>query len=291
MTTFQESIKASALTKTMPYAVIFHSLLIFGVGFGIHASTKTKNATVLDITIVNTQSDDAPDEADLIAQVNQLASGSTDEKNRPRDLMSSKNINALDGIAPLASTQTVLNTPPVLKPLILTTKGETFKRSPKLDEQPDKKTQKESSEVAEETLEEARLVSEVAVEEADYSKMPRVLHLNSTNTKGTIEASYIDQWAKKIERIGTTNFPQEAIRLQQSGRLIVIATLNKKGQIVNTNVHKSSGSRLLDNAALRIIKIASPYSAFPQEIRESFDQLEITRTFIFDTGYKGLRTE
>jgi len=291
MTTLQESIKASALTKTMPYAVIFHSLLIFGVGFGIHASTKTKNASVLDITIVNTQSDSAPEKADIIAQVNQVASGSTDEKNRPRDLMSSKNVNAPGGIAPLASTQTVLNTPPVLKPLILTTKGETFKRSPKLDEQPDKETEEEATEVAEETLEEARLVSEVATEEADYSKMPRVLHLNSSNASGRVEAAYIDQWAKKIERIGTTNFPQEAIRRQQSGKLIVIATLNKKGQVVNASISKSSGARLLDNAALRIIKIASPYSAFPQEIRESFDHLEITRTFIFDTGHQGLRTE
>jgi len=281
---------ASALTKTMPYAIVIHALLIFGMGFGIQAATNVKDATILDITIVNTHAEKTPEKADLIAQANQEASGDTNEKNRPRSLVSANNIASNAGLSPISSTQATPNTPPILKPLILTTKGKTLTTSAKLDEQPKNQKQQNERKLAEETLEEARLSSEVALEEADYSKMPKVRHLNSTNTKSAVEAAYIDQWARKIERIGTTNFPQEAIRRQQSGKLIIVARLNKAGKVVSSHIHTASGARVLDNAALRIVKIASPYPPLPEEVKKRFDHLEITRTFIFDTGHQ-LRTE
>lgn len=290
MASLKKTIKSSALTKTMPYAIALHLLLIFGTGFGIQAATHVKDATILDITIVNTHSENTPEKADLIAQVNQEASGQTDEKNRPRSLISANNIADNAGFSPMSSSQATPNTPPVLKPLVLTTKGKTLKTSAKLDEQPEKERYNDSDALAEENLEEARLASEVAMEEANYSKMPKVRHLNSTNTKSAVEAAYIDQWAKKIERIGTTNFPQEAIRRQQSGKLIVVARLNQSGRVVSSHIHTPSGARVLDNAALRIVKIASPYPPLPDEVKQHFDHLEITRTFIFDTGHQ-LRTE
>ncbi len=274
----------------MPYAIFIHGLLIFGMGFGIQAATNVKDATILDITIVNTHSEKMPEKADLIAQANQEASGNTNEKNRPRSLVSANNVTDNVGLSPISSTQATPNTPPIFKPLILTTKGKTLKTSAKLDEQPKNPNQQNDKKLAEETLEEARLSSEVALEEADYSKMPKVRHLNSTNTKSAVEAAYIDQWARKIERIGTTNFPKEAIRRQQSGKLIVVARLNKAGKVVSSHIHTASGARVLDNAALRIVKIASPYPPLPEEVKKRFDHLEITRTFIFETGHQ-LRTE
>ncbi len=291
MSTLTEPFLSSSLAKTMPYATLFHVLIIFGLGFGIQSSSPTKNATLLDISIVNTHSDKTPDEADFIAQANQEASGATDIKNRPRSMMASDSLMAPDEISPLESTKSTPNKPPVLHPLLLTTKGETFKRAPKLEEQPDKHELSDDKEVIDETREEARLVAELAKDEANYSKMPKTRFLNSTNAKSSVEAAYIDAWAKKIERIGTTNFPQEAIRLHRNGRLIINATLNQHGKIIDSEIQTSSGSRILDNAALRIIKIASPYDALPKKVREQFDQLQITRTFIFDTGYHDLRTE
>jgi protein TonB len=230
-------------------------------------------------------SNKAPVEADFIAQANQEASGTTDIKNRPRSMMASESLIAPDEISPLDSTKSTPNKPPVLQPLLLTTKGETFKRSPKIEEQPDKpEPTKNADEVTDETKEEARLVSELAKDEADYSKMPKTRYLNSTNAKSAIEATYIDSWAKKIERVGTNNFPKEAIRLGTSGTLIVNATLNQFGKVVDSKIQKSSGSRILDNAALRIIKIASPYQSLPKIVLQQYDQLQITRTFIFNTG-------
>lgn len=283
--TFSDTLQTSSLAKTMPYAAFFHALVIFGLGFGLHSSQNLKDATLLDISIVNTHADKTPDEADFIAQANQEASGSTDIKNRPRSMMASENLMAPNEISPLASTKSTPNKPPVLHPLLLTTKGETFKRSPKIEEQPDEpEPTNDATEVTDETREEARLVSELAKDEADYSKMPKTRFLNSTNAKSSIEATYIDAWAKKVERVGTHNFPKEAIRLRKNGTLIVNATLDQFGRVLDARVDTSSGSRILDNAALRIIKISSPFQALPKAIIERFDQLQITRTFIFNAG-------
>lgn len=294
---FSEFLRSSLLTKTVPVAVIMHAVIIFGLGFGLHSTASRKDATLLDISIVNTHVDKSPDKVDFIAQANQEASGSTDIKNRPRSMMASDNMIAPDEISPLESTKSTPNKPPVLHPLLLTTKGETFKRSPKIEEQPDEpEPTTDAKEVTDETREEARLVSELAKDEADYSKMPKTRFLNSTNAKSAVEAAYIDAWAKKIERVGTNNFPKEAIRLGTSGTLIINATLNQQGKITEAKVKLSSGSRILDNSALRIIKIASPFRALPKKVLEQYDQLQITRTFIFDTGIEGgnsydLRTE
>lgn len=292
MSTFPTTLQNSSLAKTMPYALFFHVMMIFGIGFGIQQSGHLLPSTKLDITIVNSHSDIAPDKADIIAQVNQLASGNTDLENRPTSMMSANNINPSDAISPLQSEQSSPNQPPILQPLLLTTKGETYKHIPKLEEVPEKE---ESTEVSEETIdkteEEAQLSSELAMDEANYSKMPKTRFLNSSNAKSAVEAAYIDSWAKKIERIGTTNFPDEAIRLGKNGKLIVNAILSKEGKVIHSEVQTSSGSRILDNAALRIIKIASPYDALPAAVRQKFDRLQITRTFIFDTGVHDLRTE
>jgi protein TonB len=279
--------QANSLARTLPFAIIMHAVLIFGMGFGIQSSSRL-NATLLDITLVNTHSDKAPEKADIIAQVNQEASGNTNINNRPRSMMSSDSLFTPDETSPLESVKSAPRKPPVLKPMILTTKGETFKRVAKLPEQPEEKeTRIEDKEISDATRADARLAAEIDQDEADYAKMPRIRYLNSSNAKSAVEAEYIDAWAKKIERIGTTNFPQEAIRLNQSGSLIVIAILNQRGAVESARIYSSSGSRILDNAALRIIKLASPYPPLPEKVRKQFDQLSITRTFLFNTGQTG----
>ncbi|MCK5725383.1 MAG: energy transducer TonB [Thiotrichaceae bacterium] len=297
MSTFSLTLQNSSLAKTMPFALLFHALIIFGIGFGIKQTSQLFPSSKLDVTIVNVHSEVAPDKADIIAQVDLLASGDTAEDNRPTSMMSASNMNPSDDISPLKSEQSSPNHPPVLQPLLLTTKGETYKYIPKVEEVPEQEEPtKVSEETTDKTYEEAQLSSELATDEANYSKMPKTRFLNSSNAKSAIEAAYIDSWAKKIERIGTTNFPKEAIRLGKSGKLIVNAILGKDGRVVSSEVQTSSGSRVLDNAALRIIKIASPYDALPLAVKQKFDRLQITRTFIFNTGVKGkgsrgLRTE
>lgn len=270
------------LSITLPLAVVVHIVVIAGVGFGLPDGGKVQHAPLLDITLVNTHSDTAPDKADYIAQANQQGSGSLDKKSRPSSPLASMNPNNFMGESPVKSFESAPDVTPKPDPQILTTKGQTNKRVSKQPEKDDIKEPKPvDKEIADETDEMAQLMAEMSKEEQHYANRPRIHFVDSISAKSAVEAAYIDAWAKKLERIGNINFPKEALRLSLSGTLILNATLDRAGHIVMIGIDSSSGSRILDTAAMRIVKLASPYEPLPREVREKYDQLNITRSIIF----------
>lgn len=269
-------------TITLPVAVVVHVAVIAGVGFGLPDGNKMQHAPLLDITLVNTHSDKAPDKADFIAQANQQGSGSVDRKSRPSSPLSSMNPNDVAGESPIKSFESAPDVTPKPDPQILTTKGQTNKqvnKRPEKDEIKDPKTV--DKEIADETDEMAKLMAEMSKDEEHYANRPRIHFIDSISAKSAVEAEYIDAWAKKLERIGNINFPKEALRLSLSGTLILNATLDRAGHVVEIGIDSSSGSRILDTAAINIVKLASPYEPLPREIREKYDRLNITRSIIF----------
>lgn len=103
----------------------------------------------------------------------------------------------------------------------------------------------------------------------------------SANTKEYKYAAYMEAWRLKVERVGNLNYPDAARKRKLSGSLILDVALNKDGSINQITVRRSSGHKILDDAAIRIVKLASPYSPFPTKIREETDILHITRTWQF----------
>jgi len=103
----------------------------------------------------------------------------------------------------------------------------------------------------------------------------------SANTKEYKYASYMEDWRRKVERVGNLNYPEAARKQKLSGSLILDVALNNDGSINEITVRSSSGHKVLDDAAIRIVKLASPYSPFPDQIREETDILHIVRTWQF----------
>jgi periplasmic protein TonB len=103
----------------------------------------------------------------------------------------------------------------------------------------------------------------------------------SASTKEYKYASYMEAWRYKVERVGNLNYPDAARKKKLSGSLILDVALNKDGSINQITVRRSSGHKVLDDAAIRIVELASPYSPFPDHIREETDILHITRTWQF----------
>lgn len=103
----------------------------------------------------------------------------------------------------------------------------------------------------------------------------------SASTKEYKYAAYMEAWRSKVERVGNLNYPDAARKQKISGSLILDVALNKDGSINQITVRKSSGHKILDDAAIRIVELASPYSPFPAQIREETDILHITRTWQF----------
>jgi protein TonB len=103
----------------------------------------------------------------------------------------------------------------------------------------------------------------------------------SASTREYKYAAYMEAWRAKVERVGNLNYPDEARRRKLSGNLILDVALNPDGSINEIIVRRSSGYKFLDAAAIRIVKLASPFAPFPDNIRAETDILHITRTWQF----------
>ena len=278
------ALQEQPLMATLPMAVLLHALFIFGVSFAPNIRLNLANPPVLDITLVQTRTEKTPDQVDFMAQANQEASGTAEEKNRPQSPVSSLQAVEVEGESPVQSEQAAPDTTLKLNQQILTTKGETYKIVEKAPEQPEDNPEIPVGELANETQEIAQLLAEVGEAEARYARRPKIHFIDAVSAKSAVEATYIDEWVKKIERIGNINFPEDAIKRNLSGKLILNATLDQQGNVVDAQISLSSGYEVLDKAALRIVKLAAPYPSLPEEIRRKWDQLNITRTWIFHSG-------
>ena len=96
-------------------------------------------------------------------------------------------------------------------------------------------------------------------------------------------SQYLDDWRRKVERIGSMNYPDEA-RGKFFGSLVLSVALRPDGSVDRIIVVRSSGNSVLDDAAKRIVMFASPFAPFPPDIRKETDYLDITRTWTFTRG-------
>ena len=136
--------------------------------------------------------------------------------------------------------------------------------------------------------ESSRLNAEISRTWQEYQKRPRHKFLNA-RTQEYKYAAYMDAWRAKVERIGNLNYPEEAKRLHLTGNLLLDVALNADGSINNLAIRRSSGQKVLDDAAIRIVELAAPFAPFPPEIRADTDVLHITRTWKFNES--GLSSE
>ena len=114
----------------------------------------------------------------------------------------------------------------------------------------------------------------------ELAKRPRRKFL-SPSAKEYGFALYEDSWKQKVERVGTLNYP-EAARGKLYGSLLLSVSIRADGSVDKVGVQRSSGHKVLDEAAVRIVKMAAPYAPFPPDIRKDYDIIEITRTWKFE---------
>lgn len=269
-------------------AAIFHTTIIFGIGF---APEDRHIGKVLDVSLASFKDDKAPDKADFIAQENQLGSGTEDKALMPR------------ATAPAEFQATEISPAPSPLPSMeeeqepQEANKNVLTANSKQQEQAAKQTEKKQQEgQAKQTINNndwaaqiASLEAQIAEKEQAYAKRPRILQITSAATKKDKGAAYQDGWRKKIERIGNLNYPKEASAKKIYGKLRLLVAIKKNGQLHAVKVLKSSGKPVLDRAAIRIVHMAAPFPPFPKELADT-DIIEIIRTWQFDRSDK-LSTE
>ena len=271
---------------TLFIAGILHALIILGIGFDFPDPKPAP--TALEIVLAQSKSDKAPEKADFLAQANQEGSGELDKTALPTtDELAQFQDNEIREIQPVqqqASQKRVEDT----QHKIITTVGSTKERIPTQKPKPEDRqvemTKEERLAMIQRSLEIASLEAQLEEQKQQHAKRPRKRQLTSVSTKESRDAYYLQGWSKKIETVGNLNYPAEARRKKIYGSLRLMVAVKADGSVQEVRVLKSSGFRVLDQAAMEIVRIAAPFAPFPPEIRKDTDILEIIRTWQFEKG-------
>jgi len=264
-------------------AVALHALLFLSVSFGISLKSVPRLADTLDVVLVQWRSEKEPEKADYLAQATQTGGGETSEKSRPSEPVSGEIPTPLQG----QDTQQAKEQLPVpeveVREIVAVESDEAPALQQTAVEQPEFE-QPDAAQLMRQSMEMASLQPELSRQRQWKSKIPKREFI-SANTKEYEFASYMSNWVSKVERVGNLNYPSDLRRKKLHGDLILTVGIFQNGTVESIDVRRSSGIVEIDQAAIRIVQMAAPYSPLPDNITDRVDILHITRTWRFEAGF------
>lgn len=274
---------ADRLGFTLFFAAALHATLILGIGF--EAETRRPARQTMEVTLAQYDDKIKPKDADFLAQANQEGSGDLDEK---KELKSPEKAEFVDPevretLQVQPQEATVKEQKSVNNELVVTRN----QRARVVSDQPREPQEAAEARTAQpslmqRSLEIASLEAKYSEQRQAYAKRPRVARLTAASTMRTVDAFYNQQWQEKVERIGNINYPEEARINRIYGSLRLLVAINANGTLREVTILQSSGHKILDDAAIRIVRLAAPYAPFPEELRKETDVVEIIRTWKFE---------
>lgn len=268
---------------TVFMSACLHVIIIAGVGFSF--MTESASMPAIEITLAQYRSDTAPDQADFIAQENQIGSGSVDERIAPatpfESVLYDEQIQEVQPIpTPAASAQQIQD----VRILSSTEADELLRQQMESQLPDDRAALSEHSSPQDIALAIASLQAQLDIQQQAYANRPRRYTISSASTQKRHDALYLDNWRKRIELVGNQHYPDEARQNEIFGSLRMMVTIRPDGSVAEIRVLQGSGHQVLDQAAVDIVRLAAPFDAFPDELRGSVDLLEIIRTWRFRPG-------
>lgn len=285
------SIKSSdRLSFTIFIAVIVHLVLVLGLVFEFELNKPTA-LTEMEVIFIQNSTPSEESEADYLAQITQQGGGNTEQRVRPKSPPPSELPSDNPNLAPAQQVEMVAASKP--KPVQEQLAVQAFEQVDLMQQQslePDSESPQTltAQQLIQRSREIARLNAEVNDAWESYSKMPRKKYISAA-TQEYNAASYMSAWQEKVERIGNINYPEAARHQQIYGNLVLEVNINPDGSVQEINVLRSSGKPLLDDAAIRIVRLAAPFAPLPEALKEETDILAIIRTWQFQKS--GLATK
>ena len=267
------------LGMTFFLAALLHGIIILGVTFSLSPVAEDKTPPTLDIILVQTQNPSEAKDAKYLAQISQQGGGDSEKKSRPRDLFTAPSVTKKPGQALQSQQQTSRQKQSEKVAMLHQDKSSYSIETQEQQTKPDDVTIKQQQSTAKNTKA-ARLIQEISNIIEHQIERPKVKYMNSS-TKEFAPARYMREWINRVERIGNLNYPDQARRDKLSGTLILDVTINANGELLNIDLRKSSGHKILDDAAHRIVTLAAPYSPFPAKLKQQADVIHITRSWEF----------
>jgi protein TonB len=277
---FQDRVLASALA----ISVVLHALAL-SVHFKAPDYARRSANAPIDVVLVNARTKERPVKAEALAQVNLDRGGNVDQNRRakaPLPVTSPRD----PGRDVLEAQRRVQQLEAQQQRLLAQAKASEARVAAQAQKQPQaaEPTPQSGRDLADRALAMMRLEAEISRQIDEYQKRPRKKFIGARAAEYRF-AQYEEDWRAKVERVGTLNYPAEA-RGKIYGTLRLTVTLRPDGSVESVELDRSSGLKVLDAAAFKIVRMAAPFAAFPPEIRRDTDLLVITRTWFFGQGDK-----
>jgi protein TonB len=267
-------------------SILLHGALL-SVHFKFPDSLRAKQGEqTLEVVLVNAKTRERPARPEVLAQSNLNRGGNVDQNRRATT--------PLPVTAPpkpgkdLVAAQRRMRELEAQQQRLLSRARESAARVPPATPRPAPSeqpvTQPSGRDLADASLAMMRLEAEIEKRIQEYQKRPRKKFIGANAAEYRF-AQYEEDWRAKVERVGTLNYPPEA-RGKLYGNLRLTVTIRPDGNVESIELDRSSGLKVLDAAAFKIVRMASPFAVFPPDIRRDTDLLVITRTWFFGQGDK-----
>jgi len=285
-----EITSADRMSFSLFLATAFHALILLGISFALPDKTLEDFQRSLDVVLATEFSEKRPDEADFVGQADQIGGGQSDEVEKPSTTeitpFPDEKLNEVSQQKSIKEVKTQVDENQVL----------TSTDSSKIQIQPDTQPLEEqeavkplsAAEFYNSSQEIASITAQLEEENRNRAKKPRKRQVSASIHRAT-DALYLDAWRRKIEKIGNLNYPEKAKRNGIFGSLSLKVSINKDGTVNDISVRRSSGHKILDDSAIRIVRLAAPFAPLTKDIMVDTDILEIIRVWHFLPN-KGLKT-
>ncbi len=273
---------STRLGVSMAASTALHLLVLFGITFTLPQVQNLRNfAQPLEVVLVNARTATKPPKADALAQANLDGGGNTDAERRAKSPLP---------VLPRETRQVQLHQAESrvkelereAKELMVRNRAEQKVNPPEPKADPEERqgTTPKADDILARSLEIARLQAQIDKDWDSYQKRPRRTFVGARAQSYHL-AQYVEDWRNKIERIGTLNYPEAARQQKLFGSLQLTVAIKADGSVEKVEIERSSGKKILDQAALRIVELAAPFAPLPPEVLKTTDILHITRTWTF----------
>ena len=270
------------LGLTLSLAILAHGMLILGVTF-IEEDQAPARYDTMEIVLVR-QKSPPPEEAEALAQASLAGGGEEADPVQPSSPLPARPAPEPPPPAPAQAAPAETNPPKSDDPLEIAILDDSGPPAPvetaaKPAEETPEKTPSATALLAS-SFRIAALNANIRQKLETRAQRPKRTFI-SASTREYRYAAYMEAWRAKVERVGNLNYPEEARRRKLSGSLLLEVALNADGTINEIMIRRSSGEKILDDAAIRIVELAAPYAPFPQNIKQETGVLHIIRTWQF----------
>ena len=271
------------LGSTMFAVALIHGLVVLGVTFAPSDREDSGNQSVEVVMLLDPEeSEYRPEKAEYLAQVSQLGNGTTEKAVRPSS----------GELQPFASEgrqqgndlrDNQADRPPSQDPVLSARARDDAQR------QVDPVANLEPADQQRIAMQMTRS-NELALAQLERSRNPEISGEKkremfvAVNTRQSDVAEYLAKWKQKIERLGTLNFPAEALSGNPNGNPTLEVALRADGSLEEIIILRSSGHKEIDRAAMRILRLAAPFETFPEQLRTHYDVLRFVYEWQFLDG-------